>query len=169
MCPSGPTEYCGRNWLSSHLMALGLAQQGCNRSGSVLFCLTYNSLERPQRHWISLPESMKKTNRLNQVYHIKDTRNCTKSTTSHVKWTAVQKKAETTQMHPGIDVLKGVDIWTTSTQRHQWRASTHSSLIHSKHSQLPEEITCSFTSFHNMQKGGAFAQLYACSCSLEMG
>lgn len=121
VCPSGPTEYCGRNWLSSHLMALGLAQQGCNRSGSVLFCLTYNSLERPQRHWISLPESMKKTNRLNQVYHIKDTRNCTKSTTSHVKWTAVQKKAETTQMHPGIDVLKGVDIWTTSTQRHQWR------------------------------------------------
>lgn len=92
VCPSGPTEYCGRNWLSSHLMALGLAQQGCNRSGSVLFCLTHNSLERPQRHWISPPESMKKNNRLNQVYHIKDTRNCTKTTTSHVKLIAVQKK-----------------------------------------------------------------------------
>lgn len=131
VCPSGPTEYCGRNWLLSHLMALGPTQQGFVTE------VAQSCFVWPTIHWkgprdIEYPcQRAWKNQQTKPTVPHKGDKKMYQEDNQPREMDCIAIQVKTTQMHPGIDVLKGVDMWTTCTQKH---LLSHSSLIHSKHS-----------------------------------
>lgn len=121
VCPSGPTEQCRRNWQSSHPMAQGRAQQGFVTE------VAQSCFVWPIIHWGSLRDSeylcqkaWKKNHHKNPNVPHKGDKELYQEDKQPCEIAVQEKRAETTQTHPGIDILKGTDIWTISSQSHQW-------------------------------------------------